>query len=66
MMASPADLWARIQDCEKLQARTDAEKTTLKDKIGDLNSRVSDLSTSLKDRERCILDLNRKLVSRPQ
>ena len=62
IMASPADLWARIQDCEKLQARTEAEKETLKDMISDLNSRVNELSTSLKDRERCILDLNRKLV----
>ncbi|KAF2365634.1 hypothetical protein FHG87_003615 [Trinorchestia longiramus] len=61
IMASPADLWARIQECEKLQARTDAEKQTLKEKIADLNARVAELNTSLKDRDRCINDLNRKM-----
>lgn len=62
MMSSPADLWARIQDCERAQAKLESEKALLKDKINELNNKVSELNNILRDRERCIQDLNRKLV----
>ena len=61
-MATPTDLWARIQDCEKSQVRAETEKANLKDKISELTSRISELSNILRDKERCITDLNRKLV----
>ena len=62
MMSTPSDLWARIQDYERVQLRAESEKASLKDKINDLTSRISELNNSLRDRERCIQDLNRKLV----
>lgn len=60
---NPADLWGRLQECEKNQMRAEAEKSSLKEKINDLNSRISELNNSLRDKERTILDLNKKLVS---
>ena len=61
-MASPTDLWARIQDCEKSQVRAETEKANLKEKINELSTNISELSNTLKEKERCITDLNRKLV----
>ncbi|KAL7640451.1 UNVERIFIED_CONTAM: hypothetical protein RMT77_008726 [Armadillidium vulgare] len=61
MMSNAADLWARIQDCERAQTKLESEKSTLKEKINDLNSKVSELNNTLRDKDRCIQDLNRKL-----
>ncbi|XP_047738339.1 centrosome-associated protein CEP250-like [Hyalella azteca] len=61
VMASSSDVWARVQEGEKLLARTEAEKRDLRDKISDLNTRVSELSAALRDKELCILDLNRRV-----
>ena len=65
MVANPADLWGRIQECEKAQMRTESEKSSLKEKINDLNSRISELNNSLRNKDRTIQDLNKKLVSVP-
>ena len=62
-MSNAADLWARIQECERGQIRAESEKSNLKEKINELNYKVSDLNNTLRDKERCILELNRKLVS---
>ncbi|XP_071552290.1 LOW QUALITY PROTEIN: uncharacterized protein [Panulirus ornatus] len=61
VVANPADLWGRIQECEKSQLRAETEKNSLKEKISELNSRISELNNSLRDKERTIQDLNKKL-----
>ena len=62
MVANPSDLWGRIQECERSQVRAETEKTNLKEKINELNSRVAELNNGLRDKERTIHDLNKKLV----
>ncbi|XP_066951894.1 rootletin-like isoform X2 [Macrobrachium rosenbergii] len=61
VVANPSDLWGRIQECERSQVRAETEKTNLKEKINELNSRIAELNNGLRDKERTITELNKKL-----